>query len=342
MHIAVVASPVTPLQPAQFGGAQSLLSDLAAGLVRRGHRVRLHCVEGSDVPGVELVTVPVPHDAERALVIPGGRPSQRAPGVSAAIRAMLQGAAEGDADVVSQHAFDAEAFRPQLEVPILHTLHLPPLVPDVVEAARALAPSQLATVSMACSALWLKAGVEIGQLLPNGVTDIDLEPAPVRHRALIAGRISAEKGVDLALAAAKRTGLDVAIAGAKHDAGYHVDLDGAHLLGPVTRTELRRLMAESAVVVCAPRWEEPFGMVAAEAQMAGCPVAAFARGGLPEVIEHGVAGWLAEPDDLEALADAIRSCLELDRSEVRASARRRLGIEAAIDRYEAALREVAS
>ena len=122
---------------------------------------------------------------------------------------------------------------------------------------------------------------------------------------------------------------------------YALDLSNAQQLGVLTREHLRQVMAGSAVIVCAVRWEEPFGLVAAEAQMAGCPVAAYRRGALPEVVEEGVSGFLAEPDDVDSLAAAIRSCMALDRAQVRASARRRLGLEAALDAYESALREVA-
>lgn len=82
-------------------------------------------------------------------------------------------------------------------------------------------------------------------------------------------------------------------------------------------------------------------MVAAEAQMAGCPVAAYRRGAMAEVVEDGVSGVLAEPDDVEALARAIGRCVELDRDAVRASAQRRLGLDAAVERYEAVLRRAA-
>ena len=119
-----------------------------------------------------------------------------------------------------------------------------------------------------------------------------------------------------------------------------MDLDGAKHLGELTRIELRHVMASSAVTVCAARWDEPFGLVAAEAQMAGCPVAAYARGGLPEVIEDGVSGFLSDPDDVTGLATAITKCLSLDRASVRSSARRRLGLEAALDRYERVLGEL--
>src|SRR5207245_7096407 len=135
----------------------------------------------------------------------------------------------------------------------------------------------------------------------NGVPDTALEPAPSRS-ALIAGRISPEKGIEHAIAAARSAGIAVRLAGAHYDPAYVVDLHGVETLGSLARDELRRVMATSGVTVCAVRWEEPFGMVAAEAEMAGCPVGASRRGALPEVVEEGGRGFLAEPDDVEDLA----------------------------------------
>lgn len=341
MRIAVVASPVTPLRPAQMGGAQSMVSDLAGGLSRRGHDVWLYCTAGSDVPGVHLVTVPPPQDAAAALVMPGGPPPAPAPGVTAALKAVFDLISAGAFDVVSQHAFDAPAFEFARELPVLHTLHLPPLVPAVVEAAARVDAPKLATVSRSCQQAWLAAGVEVGHVLPNGVEDFEIaEDSPTPH-ALVAGRISPEKGIEHALAAAGRVGLHVRVAGALYDPGYVVDLGDAQLLGMLSRVELRRVMADSEVTICAARWDEPFGLVAAEAQMAGCPVAAYRRGALPEVIEDGVSGALAEADNIDSLAGAIRVCQSLDRVGVRSSARRRLGFEAALNRYEKVLTEVA-
>jgi glycosyltransferase involved in cell wall biosynthesis len=223
-------------------------------------------------------------------------------------------------------------------MPVLHTLHLPPMVPAVVDVALAVSHSRLATVSRSCQALWRQAGVDVTQLLANGVADDPIPQGEVERMALIAGRISPEKGVEHAIAAARSAGLPVRVAGAHYDPAYEVDLSAVEAMGSVRRQELRRLMSRSAVTVCAVRWEEPFGMVAAEAQMAGCPVAAYRRGAMPEVIEDGVSGCLAEPDDIDSLTSAIRRCLDLDRSAVRASAIRRLGLDGALDRYEGALR----
>ena len=340
MRIAVVASPVTPLLAAQLGGAQAFLCDLARGLNERGHEVTLHCAAESEVAGVRLVTVPAPRDAAQALVMPGGGPQPRpAPGVNAAFADMFSAIATLDVDAVSQHAFDAPAFELARDLPVLHTLHLPPIVDAVVDAARSVPREQLATVSRSCAASWGEAGVEVDHVLANGIADVAVESAPSRS-ALVAGRISREKGIDHAVAAARKAGLAVRLAGAHYDPAYDVELRGVKILGPLPRDELRRVMASSGVTVCAVRWEEPFGMVAAEAQMAGCPVAAYRRGALPEVVEEGVSGFLADPDDVDQLAAAITRCLELDRSAVRASALRRLGLGAALDRYERALEAV--
>lgn len=341
MRIAVVASPVTPLRPAQTGGAQSVICDLAVGMVRRGHNVLLHCAEGSEVAGVELVMVPTPADANKALVMPGGARTIPTPGVTEAITAMFREVKAGRPDVVSQHAFDAPAFEMAEMLPSLHTLHLPPIGHAVVAAIRLIPAARLATVSQSCWRDWEAAGIQIGRVIPNGVSDSPVNGDQVEDVALIAGRISPEKGVDHALRAARLAGVRCRIAGSLYDPGYVIDLAGAEVLGSIARDDLRRVMGRSAVTVCAIRWEEPFGLVAAETQMAGCPVAAYRRGAMPEVVEEGVSGFLATPDDVRDLARAIDRCRKLDRKTVRASAQRRLGLEEMLNAYEAAFREVA-
>lgn len=310
-------------------------------MVRRGHNVLLHCAEGSEVAGVELVMVPIPTDANKALVMPGGAPAIPIPGVIEAIRAMFRGVETSRPNIVSQHAFDAPAFEMAEMLPSLHTLHLPPIEPAVVAALRLIPAARLATVSQSCRRDWEAAGMQIGLVIPNGVSDSPVNGDQVEDVALIAGRISPEKGVDHALRAARLAGVRCRIAGSLYDPDYVVDLVGAEVLGSIPRDDLRRVMGRSAVTVCAIRWEEPFGLVAAEAQMAGCPVAAYRRGAMPEVVEEGVSGFLATPDDVHDLARAIARCRMLDRRTVRASAQRRLGLEGMLNAYEAAFSEVA-
>ena len=333
MRIAVVASLVTPLREAQLGGAQAFLTDLARALAARGHDVAVYCAEGSSIAGLRLVTLPAPIGVEAALVMPGGAPPPPLPALRDAFERLFAAVRADGCDAVTQHAFDAEAFELAAGLPVLHTLHLPPLVPAVVAAARR---ARCVTVSAAMRRAWAAAGLPGIGVLPNGVPAFTPPAVRVEPRALIAGRVSPEKGTAVAVRAALRAGLEPVLAGTVYDRAYW-EREVAVPVSPVDRGDLWRLMAGSAVTLMPIEWDEPFGMVAAEAQMAGCPVVGYRRGALPEVVEEGVGGVLVAPGDLDALVAAIPAARALDRRRIRESALRRLGIERSAAGYEAAL-----
>jgi glycosyltransferase involved in cell wall biosynthesis len=112
--------------------------------------------------------------------------------------------------------------------------------------------------------------------------------------------------------------------------------------GGVPRTSLWAAMSRASVVLCPARWDEPFGMAAAEAQACGTPVIAFRRGGLGEMIDDGVTGFLVSPDDVRAAADAVRQVTRLSRPACRAHAERDLDLERSLDAHEQLYRRVVS
>ena len=93
-------------------------------------------------------------------------------------------------------------------------------------------------------------------------------------------------------------------------------------------------MARAAVVLCPARWDEPFGMAAAEAQACGTPVVAFRRGGLGEMIVDGVTGFLVAPDDIRAAVDSLRRVTAISRPACRSHAERHLDLERSLDAHE--------
>jgi glycosyltransferase involved in cell wall biosynthesis len=247
---------------------------------------------------------------------------------------------------VSQHAFDGAAFELADALPTLHTLHVPPLDAEVVTAARRSAGA-LATVSRSAQAAWQAAtGREIG-VLRNGVRDLTPARGAIAPVALIAGRISPEKGTATAIRVARRAGLAVLAAGDAYDPDYYENvvrpmLRPGEWIGCVSREVLSQLMARCAIVLMPVEWDEAFGLVAAEAQMAGCPVVAYRRGAMPDVVQHGSGGWLVEPGDEDALVAAVPLARALDRRAIRRDAQRQLGIGPMVDAYEHALHEVAA
>ncbi|HEY1534720.1 MAG TPA: glycosyltransferase family 4 protein, partial [Polyangiaceae bacterium] len=71
------------------------------------------------------------------------------------------------------------------------------------------------------------------------------------------------------------------------------------------RSDVPRLMA-AADILAMPSFEEPFGLVYAEAMAMKKPVVAFDNGGTPEVVEHEKSGLLSPQDDVPALAANVR------------------------------------
>jgi glycosyltransferase involved in cell wall biosynthesis len=94
--------------------------------------------------------------------------------------------------------------------------------------------------------------------------------------------------------------------------------------------------------LCPARWDEPFGLAAAEAQACGTPVVAFNRGGLGEVIADGVSGFLVPPDDVRAAAEAVSKVAGISRAACRDHAEGQLDLELSLDAHERFYRLVAS
>jgi glycosyltransferase involved in cell wall biosynthesis len=314
-------------------------------LKRRGHEVVVYCAAPSEVPGVELVQVPVEAGLERALVAMKGR-TEYVPAMRPAFETLYAELRRRGADVVSQHAFDAEAIELAEGLPVLHSLHLPPIVAPVREAALA-SEARFCAPSASAYDQWRRAGLAAIALVSNGVPVWQPGALEIAPLALIAGRISPEKGVDVALRAASAAGLSRLVVGPVYDRGYFEAvvrplLKPGELLPAMPRQRLWGVMARAAVLLAPIDWEEPFGLAAAEAQMAGCAVAGYRRGALPEVVEDGISGRLADPGDFEGLVTAIHEARELDRVAVRESAVRRLSLDRSLDAYEKALYEVAA
>ena len=347
MRIALVASLVAQLREPQANGPQSVIVDLARGLATRGHDVKVYAAAGSAVDGVDVMEIPVDEAAAGAAIRVGAAPSHQArAALNRGFERLFAQVRRDAPDVVSQHAFDAAAFGLADDLPTLHTLHLPPLDAEVVAAVRR-SNGALGTVSRSAQTAWQGATGRDVCVLPNGVRDLQPAPGAVVPIALIAGRISPEKGTDTAIRVARKAGLAVLVAGDVYDPDYYMDfvepmLRPREWIGCVSREELFQLMARCAVVLMPVEWDEAFGLVAAEAQMAGCPVVAYRRGALPEVVNDRVGGWLVEPGDEDALAAAVHLARGLDRQAIRRNAKRHLGTRRMVDAYQQALADISA
>jgi glycosyltransferase involved in cell wall biosynthesis len=132
----------------------------------------------------------------------------------------------------------------------------------------------------------------------------DRSRAAAGEHALVASRLAAEKGVELAVQACARAGLELVVAGDGPQAGALRAAGGARFVGRVSAAELADLRARAALAIVPSRAAETFGLAAAESMADGVPVVASAIGALPELVG---AGGVVTPGDAEALAAAARA-----------------------------------
>jgi glycosyltransferase involved in cell wall biosynthesis len=138
------------------------------------------------------------------------------------------------------------------------------------------------------------------------------------------GRISPEKGVEQAIAIAQRVGMPLKIAAKvdRADREYFQEVVQPLLkhslieyVGEVGGDTKDTFVGEAYALLFPIDWPEPFGLVMIEAMACGTPVIAYARGSVPEVLEHGVTGWIVE--GIEEAVQAVERVPALSRARCR-------------------------
>lgn len=166
-------------------------------------------------------------------------------------------------------------------------------------------------------------GIEVKEVIWHGVPIRPLRPPLSSPPTVVfAGRLVPEKGVRLLIQAMLRVvthipSAQLLIAGTGEEAEaleqMIIDLElvsSVRLLGYLPRQELESHFAKAWVQAVPSLWSEPFGMVAAEAQMRGTAVVASDSGGLREIVKHGETGLLFPTGQVEALAESLLTLLQ--------------------------------
>jgi glycosyltransferase involved in cell wall biosynthesis len=321
MRIAQVAPLAESVPPKLYGGTERVVSWLTEELVGLGHDVTLFA-SGDSRTSAKLDPV-----WPRAL-----RLSKPHSDSAAAHSVLLEQVCRRAKDFDVIHCHVDWIHLPALsrcETPVVTTVHIRLDLPHLTTIGDRFPTAGFVSISN-----------DQRKPLPNlnwlatvyhGMPSTLLEPAggPGDYLAFL-GRITPEKGPDRAIRIARAACLPLRIAAKiprsestffKTAIAPHMDGDQIRFVGEVDDRTKGQFLCNARALLFPIDWPEPFGLVMIEALACGTPVIAPPRGSVPEIIEHGVTGFIAETEE-EAI-EAVGRLGEIDRNRVRAEFDRR-------------------
>jgi len=338
MNVLLLVDPEIPVPPRLYGGIERVVDLLARKLVARGHAVTV-LAHPESAPGCRLV--------------PWRGKSSGSP------RDTLRNATQLTA-LLALETLPRAAWRDTVVHSFARLSYMTPILPwpiaKVQTYERAITPrsvrlghglSRGMLLFTACSDSCASSGNVTGNwtTVYNGVPIERYTATP--HVAADAplvflGRVERIKGAHTAIEVARRTGRRLVLAGNLPERGPDVayaralvaSCDGQQVryVGPVDDAAKDTLLGSAAALLMPIEWEEPFGIVMAEALACGTPVLGLGRGSVPEVVEDGVTGFVCR--DVSELVTAVGKLEAIDRARCRQAAEQRFSGEAMVAAYE--------
>jgi len=330
LKILILSTPVGALGSGLGGGIELTIANLARELQSRGHTIDIIAPSGSQLGDLSIIQIPgeLQITAQtQANASPIMMPSNPVLGNMWAKAREIQ----DEYQMIFNTAFDWLPFylTPFFHIPIAHFVSMGAQIEAIDLAIERVAINFPGTIGV-CTRTQAETFSFADLCLPIGGSGVD--PAlyeycdsPDNELAWL-GRISPEKALEDAVAAAQRTGIKLKIMGKIQDPAYWEQIQRDYPTAPIEylgflpTDRLQQSLRTCRGMLMTPRWVEAFGNVAIEALACGVPVIAYRRGGTTEIVEDGKTGFLVEPDSVDGLVKAIDRLDEIDRADCRHAA----------------------
>jgi len=337
-------SPINlPVPPKKYGGTEKIVYWLCQEFHKRGHKVFLFGTGNSDV---NCKIVPI---VEKGLWETKQKKSNHYYNVEMAI--VAQKARELKLDILHDHLGPSALPLTGLDIPMIHTLHVPFKGEDRVWAYNRL-NSKLVSISNNQRKPAPK--LNYVKTIYNGI-DLDnftFNPNPKDYFIWV-GELSPRKGILEVIQIAKKAKLKLIIIGrippTRQGGDYRffkkyvekeLNKENIKYLGEFTRKTIVKYYRNAKAFLYPLQWEEPFGLTMAESMACGTPVIAFRRGSVPEVINNGKTGFVIKPTDKDGKVNykefisAIKNLDKIKRQDCRKWVEDNFSIKKMIDDYE--------
>lgn len=361
MRIAHIAPPWISIPPKNYGGTENVIYTLVEEQVAQGHMVTLFA------PGDARTSARQISFFSQSL-FESGVPWQAHPKAFYHVYKSVEYLQKHlrDFDILHTHlssASDLYVFplTSTLKLPLVTTLHSQFPFDRIEDEWQGDADryymewlSQVPMVAISKSARHQeleKFPLNFIDVVHHGIDFKNCPPlAPAEDFFIWVGRIVPEKGLDLAIKAAKQAKVPLVIAGIVDvnipeaqryfQEEIEPEVDGQHIqyVGPVNGQERDYFLRRARGMLNPLQWEEPFGMVMLEAMAVGCPVIAFQRGAAEELITPGKTGFLVE--NVSEMVQRISDIDHIDRNGVRASVEERFSAPVMARKYTRVYKEV--
>ena len=332
MRVGLIAPPWVPVPPPRYGGTEAVVDRLARGLVAAGHEVILFATGDSTCP------VPTRWAFPRAQGLRlGSDPIERQHILSA--YAVL---ARADVDVIHDHTMLGPLYACGLPGPPIVTTCHGPLTETAASFYESIA-DRVAVVAISAAQRRSAPRVSVAAVIHHGI-ESDRFPigAGDGGYVLFLGRMAPEKGPHRAIAAARRAGVPIVLAAKMWEPCERRFFEeqvepllgeDATYVGEVGTEAKLELLGGAVALVNPILWPEPFGLVMIEALACGTPVVTFPQGAAPEIVDHGITGYLCDDEaDMAAAVQRIASGA-LDRAACRSAVETRFSVDGMVGKY---------
>jgi glycosyltransferase involved in cell wall biosynthesis len=342
LKIAQIAPLWFSIPPKKYGGIERIVSYLTEELVKRGHDVTLFA-SGDSKTKAKLVSV-----VNQGL-ISQGVPWHDWWWNNFNFAFAFERAKEFD--IIHSHWNILGAnFQKLVKTPVLHTFHN---IPRAIDHRWRIFDYYKNDINAVFISKSEKRNCPIkfkrNWVVYNGIdlSQFKFNPHPKNHFIWIA-RVSKAKGIENAILAAEKTGIELLLAGQIQPMmkDYFKTKIKPRLtkkiryLGELSQKELSDFYGQAIACLYPIEWEEPFGLIMAESQACGTPVIAFDRGSAREVIKDGKTGFVVK--NIEEMIEAIKKIDQIKREDCRAWVEENFTIERMVNDYERIYYQISS
>lgn len=332
--ILFVAYPMLPVSDASCGGAEQMLWTLEHELATRGFPTAVAACEGSRVSGEVIPTGETPKESD-AFELRAAEHSRR----------VLEVVDERRFDLVHDKSGFWWEHAGEAPVPVLATLHLPRnFYPE--RLFRHLRSNVFFNAVSESQAQSFRDVPRFMGVVPNGIVLERFRFARKKRDYVIwLGRICPEKAPHLAMDAAEKAGVPLVLAGQVYPFRWHEDYFAREIRPRLQRAgenvrwverpsfdEKAELLRNARAMLLSTQAPETSSLVAMEAAACGTPVISFPKGAIPEIVRHGVSGFLV--NDWREMAHAIADVDQVWPEDARAVAEERFCSRNMVDGYE--------